>query len=196
MQFQIDILKSYVYILCTPTYIQKPGLEVASIHYLYEIILFKYVWICSGSTCRAYRSLVNFMFTWFVLQTENHRGLDWLLEICRSSCSQYPIILLSLSAVNWSYLSVFLDLYKLLFVTTFILVRFFSIFTDFLLVNMTKFLDIAYFEIPTLSGLKYTHNNLDEGTRCVELHNRAFAIFLGCDQVHFLFSLSLYTIKK
>lgn len=51
---------------------------------------------------------------------------------------------------------------------------------------MVKFLDTAYIEIPTLSGLKYTHFNLDEGIRCVELRNRVFTVFLSNDQVSFI----------
>ncbi len=48
---------------------------------------------------------------------------------------------------------------------------------------MVKLLEIGYTEIPTLAGVKYTHNNLEEGIRCVELYDRTFTIFLGNDQV-------------
>ncbi|XKL68311.1 hypothetical protein PGB90_003802 [Kerria lacca] len=49
--------------------------------------------------------------------------------------------------------------------------------------DMVKFLESAYSEIPTLAGLKYTHNNLDEGIRCVQLHDGAYTIYLGNDQL-------------
>lgn len=48
---------------------------------------------------------------------------------------------------------------------------------------MVKLLEIGYTEVPTLAGLKYTHNNLDEAVQCVQLYNRTFKIFLGNDQV-------------
>lgn len=51
-------------------------------------------------------------------------------------------------------------------------------------VDMVEFLKVGFKEIPTLSGLKYTHNNLDEGIRCVQLYDKKFTIFLGCDQVN------------
>lgn len=49
---------------------------------------------------------------------------------------------------------------------------------------MVEFLKVGSKEIPTLSGLKYTYNNLDEGIRCVQLDDKKFTIFLGCDQVN------------
>lgn len=49
---------------------------------------------------------------------------------------------------------------------------------------MIEFLKVGFKEISTLSGLKYTCNNLDEGARCVELYNRKFTIFLGYDEVN------------
>lgn len=49
-------------------------------------------------------------------------------------------------------------------------------------VSMPKFLAAAARDIPTFVGMKFTDNNLEEGTQCV-VENGNLAIFLGCDHV-------------
>ncbi|GFG38025.1 hypothetical protein Cfor_02319 [Coptotermes formosanus] len=50
-------------------------------------------------------------------------------------------------------------------------------------VNMPQFLATAACDIPTFAGAKYTHNNLEEATQCLEVKNGTLGFFLGCDHV-------------
>lgn len=48
---------------------------------------------------------------------------------------------------------------------------------------MADFLNAAYKKIPTLTGIKFTSTNLDEGTACLKAGDGSYVIFLGADQV-------------
>jgi hypothetical protein len=48
---------------------------------------------------------------------------------------------------------------------------------------MPQFLATAACDIPTFAGAKYTHNNLEEATQCLEVKNGTLGFFLGCDHV-------------
>lgn len=58
-----------------------------------------------------------------------------------------------------------------------------NLFAYFFLVDMVDFLNAAYQSIPTLAGLKFTGNDLEECYGCSKVKNGAFTVFLGCDQV-------------
>lgn len=49
--------------------------------------------------------------------------------------------------------------------------------------NMEEFLKVGGAKIPTLAGVKLTYNNLEEGSRCLEVENGEYALFLGNDQL-------------
>lgn len=49
--------------------------------------------------------------------------------------------------------------------------------------NMEEFLKVGSAKIPTLSGAKLTFNDLQEGSRCLEVHNGELALFLGSDEL-------------
>lgn len=51
------------------------------------------------------------------------------------------------------------------------------------LVDMGKFLSTAAEKIPTFCGIKFTSNDLEEGTRALAANER-FAVFLGADAVN------------
>ncbi|KAK9505352.1 hypothetical protein O3M35_009432 [Rhynocoris fuscipes] len=56
-------------------------------------------------------------------------------------------------------------------------------FTDVNL-DMESFIEMACEEIPTFAGIKFTHTNLEEGARCVQIgKEKDVAIFLGADQL-------------
>ena len=57
----------------------------------------------------------------------------------------------------------------------------------FSLVDMGEFLELGALTLPTLAGIKYTHTDLEQGTRCLHVKNGLFKVFLGADQVlHFI----------
>lgn len=49
--------------------------------------------------------------------------------------------------------------------------------------DMIRFLENGFEQIPTLAGLKYTHTDLCESVRCVQFRQRTFTIFLGRDEL-------------
>ncbi|XP_054278367.1 N-acetylneuraminate lyase-like [Macrosteles quadrilineatus] len=49
--------------------------------------------------------------------------------------------------------------------------------------DMEDFLKAGSLKIPTLAGIKFTHNNLEEGSRCLRLNNGRFTVLLGNDQL-------------
>lgn len=54
---------------------------------------------------------------------------------------------------------------------------------------MAEFLKAAVTNVPTLAGIKFTHNNLEEGSRCLRINDGKFSVFLGNDYViYYLFS--------
>lgn len=50
-------------------------------------------------------------------------------------------------------------------------------------VDMAEFLKAAVTNVPTLAGIKFTHNNLEEGSRCLRINDGKFSVFLGNDYV-------------
>lgn len=49
--------------------------------------------------------------------------------------------------------------------------------------EMSRFLETAATKIPTFAGAKYTHTDLQEGTRCLKVKDGNISLFLGCDEV-------------
>lgn len=48
---------------------------------------------------------------------------------------------------------------------------------------MEDFLKAGSPKISTLAGVKFTHNNLEEGARCLRVNGGQFTVLLGNDQV-------------
>lgn len=58
---------------------------------------------------------------------------------------------------------------------------------------MAEFLKAAITSVPTLAGIKFTHNNLEEGSRCLRINDGKFSVFLGNDYVmYYLFSRTFF----
>uniref|UniRef100_A0A023F7H9 N-acetylneuraminate lyase n=1 Tax=Triatoma infestans TaxID=30076 RepID=A0A023F7H9_TRIIF len=51
-------------------------------------------------------------------------------------------------------------------------------------IDMEEFIALACREVPTFAGIKFTHTDLEEGSRCLKVSNdRETAVFLGADQL-------------
>lgn len=51
---------------------------------------------------------------------------------------------------------------------------------------MSEFLSKGKDQIPTLSGIKFTSNDLDEGAKCLRVHEE-LTVFLGADTVSLIY---------
>lgn len=52
---------------------------------------------------------------------------------------------------------------------------------------MGNFLETVGEKVPTFAGIKFTSNNLEEGYLALKADNSRFAVFLGNDQVNYLY---------
>lgn len=59
----------------------------------------------------------------------------------------------------------------------------------YFVVDMGVFLSKCKGKIPTLNGIKFTHTDLEQGSRCLQENDRNFTVFLGADQVSSILTL-------
>uniref|UniRef100_A0A1B6I5W9 N-acetylneuraminate lyase n=1 Tax=Homalodisca liturata TaxID=320908 RepID=A0A1B6I5W9_9HEMI len=50
-------------------------------------------------------------------------------------------------------------------------------------VDMAELLKVAERKVPTMSGIKFTHNNMDEASQCLEVNSENLSVLLGHDQL-------------